>query len=161
MSNHTQSTIGAGAMIFQNEKVLLVQLNYGRARGAWILPGGMVEKGEHPEQTAIREVYEETGLSVRITGLIGIRHRIEKDHSANIYYIYKAEVADELAATLTWPEGEILEARFWEIDHALNDQSVRPLTREYIRHFLSNPNRLLTKKSIPKEHNLNDELFFS
>ena len=36
--------------------------------GRWELPGGTVESGEPPEQTAVREVAEETGLTVRITG---------------------------------------------------------------------------------------------
>lgn len=40
--------------------------------GWWGCLGGRVEPGESVEQAAVREVYEETGLSVRITGLIGL-----------------------------------------------------------------------------------------
>jgi len=36
--------------------------------GNWELPGGTVEPGEPPEETAVREVAEETGLSVVVTG---------------------------------------------------------------------------------------------
>jgi 8-oxo-dGTP diphosphatase len=36
--------------------------------GSWELPGGTVEPGEPPEATAVREVAEETGLAVRVTG---------------------------------------------------------------------------------------------
>lgn len=38
---------------------------------AWCLPKGMVDRGESPEETAIREVREETGLSGRIVGKVG------------------------------------------------------------------------------------------
>lgn len=38
----------------------------------WCAPGGFCEPGEHPIATAEREVYEETGLPVRVTGFIGI-----------------------------------------------------------------------------------------
>lgn len=38
----------------------------------WGLPGGMMEYGESAENTAIREYREETGLNVRIKGLIGV-----------------------------------------------------------------------------------------
>lgn len=40
--------------------------------GWWGMPGGRVEAGESVEQAAIREVLEETGLTVRITGLVGL-----------------------------------------------------------------------------------------
>jgi ADP-ribose pyrophosphatase YjhB (NUDIX family) len=37
--------------------------------GQWTLPGGGVEQGEHPDDTVVREFAEETGLTVRVTGL--------------------------------------------------------------------------------------------
>ncbi len=39
--------------------------------GRWELPGGTVEPGEPPEETAVREVAEETRLAVRIIGECG------------------------------------------------------------------------------------------
>lgn len=37
----------------------------------WCLPGGFMERSEHPEESAIREVFEETGLQVQIDRLLG------------------------------------------------------------------------------------------
>lgn len=61
---------GAGVFVRDGQgRVLLVR----RAdSGNWTLPGGMQDLGESITQTAVREVREETGLDVELTGLIGI-----------------------------------------------------------------------------------------
>lgn len=40
--------------------------------GLWTLPGGMHDIGERIEETVVREISEETGLHVEVTGLVGI-----------------------------------------------------------------------------------------
>lgn len=39
--------------------------------GVWVLPGGAVEPEETPADAAVREVFEETGVEVELTGLLG------------------------------------------------------------------------------------------
>jgi ADP-ribose pyrophosphatase YjhB (NUDIX family) len=61
--------------------------------GTWYLPGGGVEHGEDPARTVVREVAEETGLAVEITGLRGatadvlpLAHRGELLHTDRVLY---------------------------------------------------------------------------
>lgn len=61
------------ALIVKDNALLLCRLAGNvRPAGYWTLPGGGVEFGEHPEEAAIREVIEETGLEVELDSLAGI-----------------------------------------------------------------------------------------
>ena len=53
----------------QDGKLLFVLRRYDPGKGQWCLPAGFIEVGEHPELSAVREVKEETGLDVEITGI--------------------------------------------------------------------------------------------
>ena len=52
----------AGGLVVRGSEVLLIEPRAGR----WQLPKGHVEPGEAPEQTAVREVREETGVQARV-----------------------------------------------------------------------------------------------
>lgn len=81
-------------------RVLLTRGPEGRRRGRrWLLPGGGVEHGEHPEQTVIREAWEETGLRIKVGPLrnvvsdvatVGRRRR----SLHNVRLVYQADVVN-------------------------------------------------------------------
>lgn len=56
--------IGIGVFVFKGGKFLIGQRKGAHGANSWSLPGGHLEFGESPEQTASREVMEETGLSI-------------------------------------------------------------------------------------------------
>ena len=53
--------------IIENGKVLMVRAARGITKGIWNLPGGFVGYGEHPAQSAQREVMEELGIRVKLS----------------------------------------------------------------------------------------------
>ncbi|HKL30603.1 MAG TPA: NUDIX hydrolase N-terminal domain-containing protein, partial [Natrialbaceae archaeon] len=65
--------VGALAAIFDEDgRILLIKRS---ESGAWCLPGGAMELHETPEEAAVREAREETGLDVRVDALIGAYRR--------------------------------------------------------------------------------------
>ncbi|MEO5988169.1 MAG: NUDIX domain-containing protein [Candidatus Eisenbacteria bacterium] len=62
----------AGVLVEQDGRVVLVRRRYEPRVGSWCIPAGFMEAGETPEQSAGREVLEETGLVVQIMRLFGV-----------------------------------------------------------------------------------------
>jgi 8-oxo-dGTP diphosphatase len=58
-----------GALIIRNGEVLLVKRRYEPYKGKWVIPSGFIEHGEDIREAAVREIAEETGLHVELTGL--------------------------------------------------------------------------------------------
>lgn len=84
----------AGAFVVQDGNVMLVRRGIEPFKGHWDIPGGFLGPDEHPEDGAVREVQEETGLQVRVTDLVGIFVDVygegASEHTLNVYY--RAEV---------------------------------------------------------------------
>lgn len=61
---HTRFTVTAGAIIFNDQKQVLLLKHRFRAGTGWGLPGGFLERGEQPIDAMRRELREEIGLEV-------------------------------------------------------------------------------------------------
>lgn len=78
--------VGVGAVVLHEGRVLLVRRGRAPALGLWSVPGGLVELGETTVDAARREVEEETGLDVRIAGLVGVLDRVTRDADGRVRY---------------------------------------------------------------------------
>ena len=85
----TKATSSGGVVIFRG-KILLLYNNYKGRSDGWVLPKGTVEAGESLDETAIREVKEETGANAAIVQYIGETH-----------YNFRT-MSDEIAKTVHW-----------------------------------------------------------
>jgi len=70
--------VGVGAVVVDARRVLLVRRGTEPLKGEWSLPGGLLEVGESLTDGVIREVREETGLTVEPLELIELLDRIHR-----------------------------------------------------------------------------------
>ncbi len=101
--------VGAGVLVEQAGRVLLVQRAVEPQLGHWCLPSGFVEWDEGPKTAALRECKEETGLAVRITGLLGVFHYRHDFRGPGIFVCYTARA---VGGTLR-PADDVSAVRFF------------------------------------------------
>jgi len=118
----------SGGVIFRREnnklEIALIAL---RDRNIWTLPKGLIGKGENPEEAAVREVEEETGLNGEIIDLIGeksywfyIKDENIKCKKTVVYYLLKYIGGD--VENHSW---EVDEAQWLPIDDAIERVSYK------------------------------------
>jgi 8-oxo-dGTP diphosphatase len=83
--------VGVGAVIVDDGRVLLVRRGREPLKGHWSLPGGMLELGESLIAGVVREVEEETGLTVEPLELVELLDRIHRDGERVQYHYVIAD----------------------------------------------------------------------
>ena len=138
MKRHEKS---CGAVVFRNSAggpaFLLIRHVNG---GHWAFPKGHMEPGESEEETAIREIREETGLSVRLdTGFRrAVRYAPKPGVDKDVVYFLGSPDPDKGPAQAMPQEEEIRELRWLSGEEALrlvtydNDQQVLEAAIAYI-----------------------------
>src|SRR5258705_13085913 len=81
-------SLGAGAVVVHDGRVLLVRNIRGVTRGRYLLPAGRIGPDELPDHAAAREAFEETNLHVAIEGLPGVRLWVMDDGGPNYFFIF-------------------------------------------------------------------------
>ena len=90
MRNHRQyperPVVGVGGVVISGGRALLVRRGKPPLEGEWSIPGGMLELGETLIEGVQRELAEETGIEVRVAGLIEVFERISLDAAGRPQY---------------------------------------------------------------------------
>lgn len=110
-----QPRVGIGVFVFKDGKFLMGRRKGSHGEGAWSIPGGHLEFGETPEQTAIREVKEETGMDVGNPRFGAVTNDIFVDD--NKHYVSIWMVVDWQAGepTITEPD-KYIDQRWLDFD---------------------------------------------
>ena len=102
----------AGAILHRNNSILLVKRKYPPRVGDWCFPAGFMEYSESPVECCIRELKEETGFDIEISGLFWNYSGHDDPRSNAVLMMYLADIyAGELAAG-----DDATEAKFFPLD---------------------------------------------
>ncbi len=111
-----------------DDRIVLVRRAIEPGYGLWVFPGGYVDRGEEITAAAIREAREESGLDVRLDGLINI---YSYPGRPIVVVVYKASIVEgELRI-----DEESLEAGLFSRPQIPWDQLAFPSTREALEDF--------------------------
>ena len=83
--------VAVAVVVIREGRVLLTRRVNEPFQGFWSLPAGFMDAGESPEAAGERECREETGVDVRVTGLLDIFSGREHKHGADLVLIYHAD----------------------------------------------------------------------
>lgn len=107
----------AGCVIVKNNKILMVKEAKKKCYGQWSFPGGHVEENELITDAAIREVYEETGCKVKLTGVLPISTVYLKEKETAIMIKFTADIIEE---NIKFDTKEILDVKWLDLDKVKN-----------------------------------------
>jgi 8-oxo-dGTP diphosphatase len=80
--------LATDAVVLTDGGVVLLERDHPPHEGEWVLPGGMVERGERAQTACARETREEVGLHVRPVSFVGLYDAPGRDSRGNVSAAY-------------------------------------------------------------------------
>ncbi|WP_088892093.1 NUDIX hydrolase [Leptolyngbya ohadii] len=136
--------IHVSVAIQSENRVLLVQETKPQHHGCWNLPGGHVEFGETLYQAALREVAEETRLTIALSHLVGVYTGIRKPDSHAIRFVFAATPQNTSAIA----GADILAVRWFDLDECLELEPSQLVSPAILRRII---NDLKQNRAYPLE----------
>jgi ADP-ribose pyrophosphatase YjhB (NUDIX family) len=121
-------TVGVGAFLIREGRLLVVRKTYGPSKGQWTIPSGYVERYESIVETVEREVKEETDIVGRAGPILAVRNRVT-DRVNDTFLIFRiAYVSGEPTPDRT----EVSEAAFVRLAELKDSAESASFTRAIV-----------------------------
>jgi 8-oxo-dGTP diphosphatase len=124
--------VAVGAIVFKEDKVLLVLRGKPPAENLWSIPGGSVELGETLQEATEREIMEEAGITIRAREPVYTFDVLERDNKGNVrfHYVIVDLAADYISGELR-PGDDAVDVRWFSADE-VNKLKVSEATRKLL-----------------------------
>ncbi len=128
----------SGCLIVRDNKVLMVKEAQKKCYGQWNIPAGHVDEPEKITDAAIREIYEETGCKVKLTGVLPMITVI-KENEQKLMVRFTADIIEE---NIKFDTEEILDVKWIDIEEIKNmpEEQLRAynVNMQFIKDFEAN-----------------------
>ena len=125
--------VAVAALVSDGARVLLVRRAAVPRIGFWALPAGYMDADELPDEAVAREVAEETGMTIRVRGLLGVAPLAGWVERRGILVLYQAEpVSGELVAC-----DDVSEARWFTRAEIPWEELAFESTVQFLREWLT------------------------
>jgi ADP-ribose pyrophosphatase YjhB (NUDIX family) len=131
-SNSPVPICAVGAVVWKDDRVLLIRRGHAPRKGSWSLPGGRQNWGETVEEAVVREIREETGVDIRVLDVAAVVDLIHRDAGGAIEHHF---TVIDLVAEWTAGEpvaGDDAEAVAWATADELAGYDLTPKMLEVI-----------------------------
>ncbi len=143
VGNNPVILVGSVVIVLRNSTDILLQKRVTTSYGSWGLPGGLMEMKESTEETARREVFEETGLRLGKLNLeevvSGEDNYLKLSNGDEFYAVTIVYSTEEVSGNLVVDQSESLDVRYFSVDD-LPDEIVGSHRRILMRFFESRTN---------------------
>lgn len=108
--------LGVGVVVVHEGRFVLIKRGHEPAKGAWTLPGGLVELGERLHEAACREIREECGLDIDRLSLIDVVEFIEPADDGIRYHFVVADYRARYGGGVLQAADDADDARWFSIE---------------------------------------------
>ena len=132
------------AAVVKDSKILMIKRVKPPYKDFWGMPGGKIDFGEHPEETALREIKEETNLDCEFEGFKGIASEIVHNNEEKVAHLllYVCKLKPTHTKLIETKEGNL---KWFDLNN-LNESKIIPSDILMIKEFiLKNKNTKIHK----------------
>ena len=137
-------SVSVGALVIKEEKMLLVRRKHNPGKGKWTNPGGYIEQTELIEQSVIREVLEETGVTTKVKSIVMLG-----DYPGRVHNIYIGFLMEYVEGQPQPDEVEVDGADFFSLQE-MELMDVADMTRGLAKIAFEYQSGGLTSNPLPK-----------